>query len=350
MGTRRGDRHRLIRWLWTSRRLDARVARVALLPGAAAWSAAMAARRLAFRRGWLEVRDLPLPSVAVGNLTVGGSGKTPIAGWIARHYVSRGLVPGILLRGYGRDEALVHQAEVPGAVVVANPDRVAGAEEARARGAEVLVLDDAYQRLDVWRDLNLAVVSAETTRAVRWPLPAGPWREGIGALDRAGGLIVTRKRADAAAAADLADALAPRVDGPVAVVHLAARTYVGLVSGARMPAAALEGKRVVAASAIADPDAFVAQTKATGAQVQVATWKDHHDFRDEDVAWLAHAARRADHVVVTGKDAVKLRDRWPASVPEPLVATLSLEWEAGHDALVACLDAILDGHPERSIT
>lgn len=296
------------------------------------------------------MRDLPLPSVAVGNLTVGGSGKTPIAGWIARHYVSRGLVPGILLRGYGRDEALVHQAEVPGAVVVANPDRVAGAAVAQTAGANVLVLDDAYQRLDVWRDLNLAVVSAETSRAVRWPLPAGPWREGVGALDRAGGLIVTRKRADAAAAAALADALAPRVQGPVAVVHLAARTYVGLVSGTRLPAAALEGRRVVAASAIADPDAFVAQTKAAGAQVQVATWKDHHDFRDEDVAWLAHAARRADYVVVTGKDAVKLRDRWPASVPEPLVATLSLEWEAGHDALVACLDAVMDGHAERSLT
>ena len=66
----------------------------------------------------------------------------------------------------------------------------------------------------------------------------------------------------------------------------------------------------------------MAQMKATGAAVQVATWKDHHDYRDEDVAWLAHAARRADHVVITQKDAVKLRDRWPSSVPEPLVAML----------------------------
>jgi tetraacyldisaccharide-1-P 4'-kinase len=69
----------------------------------------------------------------------------------------------------------------------------------------------------------------------------------------------------------------------------------------------------VAASAIADPDAFVAQTKGHRAQVQVATWKDHHDFRDQDLAWLAKAARKADFVVVTQKDAVKLRDRWPAS-------------------------------------
>lgn len=341
MAKRRGDRHRLIRWLWTSRRVDARLARAALLPVAMLWRGVMGVRTLAFRRGWLAVRDLPLPAVAVGNLTVGGSGKTPIAAWIARHYVSRGLKPGILLRGHGGDEELVHAHQVPEAVVRADPDRVQGAEHARAGGAEVLVLDDAFQRQDVWRDYNIAVVSTETSRAVRWPLPAGPWREGLGSLARANALVVTRKRADAAAALGLARELAPLVDGPVAIVHLVVRRYTGLVTGRVTRAEELQGKRVVAAAAIADPDAFVAQTKATGAQVQVATWSDHHDFRDEDVAWLAHAARRADHVIITRKDAVKLRDRWPASVPEPLVAELDLEWEEGLDGLVAALDALV---------
>lgn len=339
--SRRGDTHRTVRWLWTSRRLDARLARLALLPLSALWRTGMDARRSAYRRGWFPVRDLPLPSVAVGNLTVGGSGKTPIAIWIARHYAAAGIRPGILLRGYGGDEALVHQHSVPDAVVVADPDRVAGAERALAEGAEVLVLDDAYQRLDVHRDLNLLVMSAETTRAVRWPLPAGPWREGWSALDRADAVVVTRKRASAEAARSLADTLAARVRGPVAIAHLGLGTLEGLVSGTRRPAGTLAGKRVVAASGIADPDAFVAQTKATGAAVQVATWRDHHDYRDEDVAWLAHAARRADHVVITQKDAVKLRDRWPVSAPEPLVALLDLTWEAGGDRLVAVLDAVV---------
>ena len=339
--TRRGDTHRLVRWLWTSRRPDARLARLALLPASGLWRGAMAARELAYERGWFGVQDLPLPSVAVGNLTVGGSGKTPVAIWIARHYVSAGLIPGILLRGYGGDEVLVHQHAVPEAQVVADPDRVSGAERALARGAEVLVLDDAYQRLDVRRDLNIAVVSAETTRAVRWSLPAGPWREGLGALDRADAVIVTRKRATAEAASALAGQLHSRVEGPIAIAHLGLRYLEGMVSGTRQPAAALAGKRVVAASGIADPDAFVAQTKATGAAVQVATWKDHHDYRDEDVAWLAHAARRADHVVITQKDAVKLRNRWPSSVPEPLVAMLDLEWEEGGDRIAAALDAVV---------
>lgn len=339
--SRRGDRHRLIRWLWTSRRLDARLARGALLPFAAAWRFGMGMRNLAYDRGWARVHDLPLPSVAVGNLTVGGSGKTPLASWIAAYYAARGLRPAVLLRGYGRDEILVHEHLVPAAIVVADPDRVAGAERALARGAQVLVLDDAFQRRDVWRDLNLAVVSAETSRAVPWMLPAGPWREGLAALRRADAVVVTRKRAGPEAALAMARDLALRVDGPIAVVHLAVAAYEGLVSGTRVPPERLRDRRVVAASAIADPDAFVAQTKATGAQVQVATWKDHHDFRDEDVAWLAKAARKADHVVVTGKDAVKLRDRWPASVPEPLVATQELVWEEGRDAIEAALDAIV---------
>ena len=177
MRTRRGDGHRMLRWLWTSRRFDARLARLALLPAAGLWRVGMSARRAGYARGWFATHDLPLPSVAVGNLTVGGSGKTPVAIWIARHYGDRGLVPGVLLRGYrGGDEARVHERAVPEAVVVADPDRRAGAERALARGADVLVLDDAYQRLDVRRDLNVVVVSAETSRAVRWPLPAGPWR------------------------------------------------------------------------------------------------------------------------------------------------------------------------------
>lgn len=338
---RRGDTHRLIRWLWTSRRLDARLARLALLPLAALWRAGMSLRNLAFGRGWIAVRALPLPAVAVGNLSVGGSGKTPIASWIAAYYASRGMVPGVLLSGYGRDEVLLHRQRVPSARVVADPDRVKAAVRAAGEGATVLVLDDAFQLRQVWRDYNIAVVSAETSRAVPWPLPAGPWREGLAALERADALIVTRKRADAQVAAELAARLARRVRGPTGIVHLGVRRYEGLLSSRAVPSEQLTGSRVVAAAAIADPDAFIAQTKATGAQVQVATWRDHHEFRDEDVAWLAKAARKADYLIITQKDAVKLRDRWPASVPEPLVAVLDVEWEAGEAEFGAALDAIV---------
>lgn len=338
---RRSDSHRIVRWLWTSRRPDARLARLALVPASELWRLGTFLKTTAFDRGWLPVRDLPLPSVAVGNLTVGGSGKTPIAVWIARYYAAKGLIPGIVLRGYGGDETLVHKDSVPTARVVACPDRVSGTEQALAAGAQVVVLDDAYQRLDIRRDLNIVVVSAETSRAVRWLLPAGPWREGLEALNRADALIVTRKRATAGAASRLAEELQREIRGPVARVHLGLQQLEGLVSREPRPASTVAGKRVVVASAIADPEAFVAQIKATGAAVQVATWNDHHAYRDEDVAWLAHAARRADHVVITEKDAVKLRDRWPANTLEPLVAMLDVEWESGERDLTAALDAVV---------
>lgn len=342
MARRRGDTHRLIRWLWTSRRIDARVARLALLPVSALWLGWTRSRTAVYARGWLPAHDLALPSVAVGNLTVGGSGKTPIAMWIARFYAEKGVTPGILLRGYGGgDEARMHARALPGAHVIADPDRVAGAERALARGAEVLVLDDAFQRLDVRRDLNVLVISAETTRAVRWPLPAGPWREGLGAVRRADLVIVTRKRASREAADALASGIRARFGGAVLLAYLGLARLEGLLTGREAAPASLAGRRVVAASAIGDPGAFVAQIKATGAAVQVATWKDHHEYRQEDVAWLAHAARRADLLVVTEKDAVKLRDRWPVDAPEPLVAMLDLTWEEGGDTLAVALDAVI---------
>jgi tetraacyldisaccharide 4'-kinase len=339
----RGTTHRLIRWLWTSRRLDASLVRLALLPASGAWRAGMNLRAMAFGRGWIASHPLPAPAIAVGNLTVGGSGKTPVASWIASWLADQGITPGILLRGYrGGDEALVHRERVPGARVVANPDRRAGGAQAVAEGARVLVLDDAFQRLDIRRDLNIAVVSAETSRAVPWSLPAGPWREGWHALRRADLLVVTRKRADAETARRYAATLRGHCAGAVAIARLEVNRYVGLVSARVVPADRLAGARVVAASGIANPEAFIAQTKALGAAVQAATWPDHHEFRDEDLAWLAKASRQADFLVVTQKDAVKLRDRWPASAPEPLVAMLDLEWESGQDEVELALRAVAE--------
>jgi len=346
---RRGDGHRVVRWLWTSDRMDARLVRLALLPAAAGYGAIMRARAAAYANGWLASHALPLPSISVGNLTVGGSGKTPIAIWVARYAAAKGLRPGVLLRGYaGGDEAKVHERALPGGIVVVDPDRRAGAERARSLGAQILVLDDAFQRLDVRRDLNICVVSAETTRAVPWSLPAGPWREGLGALDRADAVVVTRKRAPMEAAEALAAELAPRIKGPVAIAHLGLSGLEGLVSGTKQAPEILRGKRVVAAAAIGDPDSFVGQLKAAGAAVQVATWRDHHQYGPEDLAWLAKASRKSDHLVITEKDAVKLRDRWPAGVQEPLVAQLDLAWGTGERGFVGALDAVVS--PTQSLT
>ena len=254
----------VLHWLWGGSRA-ARVARVPLIPLAGAYWAVM---KLRAARGRADAVHLPLPTIAVGNLSIGGTGKTPLAAWIAAYCVARGRTPGILLRGYGGDEPLVHRRLVPQAVVVANPDRVAGAVAARAQGAQVLVLDDAYQLLGVGRDLNIAVVSAESAVASPWLLPAGPWREGRDALGRADLIVVTRKSASAEAAGALADQLG-RAGTPLCLARLAVSHLEGMRSGGRQELAVLEGRRVVAAAGIADPDSFAQQLGTAGARVQL---------------------------------------------------------------------------------
>ena len=330
-------------WLWANRSLRARLARLALVPPSLVFRGITAIRARAYKVRLLRHHSLPVPTVAVGNLTVGGSGKTPIAAWIAAHYVERGLRPGIVLRGYGGDEGAVHRGLVKEAIVVENPDRIAGAEQAVNSGADVVILDDAFQRLDVGRDLNIAVVSAESVRAVQWTLPAGPWRESWRALRRADLIIVTRKRASI----DAAQRVARRVERtartkPVVMARLGVTGFRGLISDTWLDAWEINGARVVAAAGIADPATFGAQCKALGAQVRLLPWSDHHRFSQRDVGRLIRAARHADYLIVTEKDAVKLRDQWPSNEIEPLVASLNIEWESGRRTLERALNATVD--------
>src|SRR3989441_262266 len=173
-GTREGEDGRMtathvLHWLWGGSRA-ARVVRVPLIPLAGAYWAVM---KLRAARGRADAVHLPLPTIAIGNLSIGGTGKAPLAAWIAAYCVARGRTPGILLRGYGGDEPLVHRRLVPQAVVGGNPGRVAGAVAARAPGAPVLVLGDAYPLLGGGRGPNIAGVSAGSATASPSPLTAG---------------------------------------------------------------------------------------------------------------------------------------------------------------------------------
>src|SRR5207245_5986597 len=226
------NRTRVVQWLWSGAPL-ARVARLPLVPLAALYWGATRVRAAAYRAGWRRVARLPFPTVAVGNLSVGGTGKTPLAAWIARYYAQRGRRPAILLRGYGGDEPMVQRRLATEAVIVAVRDRCGITRSSQQRGADLAVLDDAYQLLGVARDLNIAVVSAESVGLSVWPLPAGPWREGPAALERADVIIVTRKRVALDAAAAFAAWLARgRRDTPVWVAHRARHPLEGLRAGA----------------------------------------------------------------------------------------------------------------------
>lgn len=330
-------------WLWEDHATSASLARWALLPATLAYRGAAASRNLAYATGLRRRKAPALPTVAVGNLTVGGAGKTPIAAWLADYYARRGIRVGIVLRGYGGDEGRVHEHLVPAAIVIENPDRAAGIGRAAALGARVAVLDDAFQRVDIARDLDLAVVSAESARGPRWTLPAGPWREPLGALRRADLIVITRKRVARAAAYALAAPIgevAPNADLAFAALEITA--FRGLCTDRPLERDALVGARIVTAAGVADPTTFAAQCTQLGAEVTASLpWRDHHRIRQHDVAHLLHAGRAVDYVVVTAKDAVKLRPLWPQRTPEPLVANLGVRWERGENVVMAALDAVV---------
>lgn len=330
----------LIRWLWAGKSLASRIARAGLVPASIFYRVASAARERAYEQRWIAQQIPSVPTVSVGNLTVGGSGKTPLASWIAGYYRDRGVRPGIVLRGYGGDEGAIHRLRLLDAVVVEDPDRYAASERAVAQGAQVIVLDDAYQRLDVGRDLNIAVVSAESLHAARWTLPAGPWREPLSALRRADLVVVTRKRAPLEGARRAAMELMPHAPGAgLAVAHLGLTGFRGLRTDRPVPVTDLHGAHVLVGAGIADPYTFGAQCADLGAEVRLQAYRDHQPYGDAEVRSLLHAARRVDYVVVTQKDAVKLKERWPIDVPEPLVAELSVIWEYGRARVETALDA-----------
>jgi tetraacyldisaccharide 4'-kinase len=219
---------------------------------------------------------------------------------------------------------------------------VAGARTAVAAGADVLVLDDAFQRLDVARDLNIALVSAESARRPRWTLPAGPWRESWQALTRADVIVVTRKRATAADAGTIADRLATARPGvPVVVAHLDLGRLEGLRAGASVPLDALRGRSVAVAAGVADPTTVAVQVRQRGAAVRLLAYPDHHAYGPADVRRLVQAATDADYLIVTEKDAVKLRHQWPGNAREPLVAVLTVDWGAHTAPIGQLLDGVL---------
>lgn len=333
-------REAMARVVWYGEGYDALLARAMLTPFEWIYGAAVlvdGARR-ASGAGRTQV-----PTVSIGNLTVGGTGKTPVAAWFAAQLRARGHAPAVLLRGYGDDEPLVHAALNPDVPVFADADRRRAAAQAITQGATALVLDDAFQHRQMPRDADVVVVSADlwSDLPVRL-LPAGPFREPLTALRRAQLVLVTRKAASPARAAEVARQLSLASGGvPLAVVHLAPGRLRAWTGGESESADALRGQRVLAVSGIGAPAAFLAQLSATGAQVQGASFGDHHAYTAHDLQDLVARAAQIDRVICTLKDAVKLGPRWPAHAPRLWYLSQSVVVETGVSSVKAVLDRLM---------
>jgi tetraacyldisaccharide 4'-kinase len=313
-----------------------------LYPLETLYTVAVRARGSLYERGFLKAHDFSIPVLSIGNLSVGGTGKTPTAAWFAQRFLEKGLTPAIVLRGYGGDETIVHRRLNPGIPVVAAPDRVRGIREAIAEGASVAILDDAFQHRRAKRDSDVLLVSADAWTGTVRLLPAGPWREPLTAARRASLVIITRKTAEQAAVDDVRRALAraaPRV--PIAVVQLQPAELRSTSTGQTLPLQAIEGVELTAVAAIAHPDAFFQQLTRLGASIRPKSFPDHHAFTRSEALKLAKESTTSDFVVCTLKDAVKLESLWPADAGSLWYVSQRLRVEDGREHLDRLIDELL---------
>ncbi len=307
--------------------------------------------------------SVTIPIISVGNLTMGGTGKTPLTTAIAEHIQRmHGLKVAIILRGYSRttkgqivvldhnaeevgDEALAYKIALPNAIVIVDEDRFSGAERAMALGVDVAILDDGYQHIRLFRDLNILLVDVE--EGVGTVLPFGRGREDISAAGEADVVIFTNVE-NGEQAHKVSKKLAPfiRPDALVAALHAVPASLELLHTGVHSSREVLEGMRVLAVSSIARPARFHRLIAECGAIVMTHVLPDHAEYSPHIVRRAIEQAERsrADLIVTTTKDIVKAREYYlnePSSVPI-VILHHSLEWIENEEPFFELIDSIVE--------
>ncbi len=302
-----------------------------LAPLAAGYGWAASLRGAGYRRGWLEQKRLNRPVVSIGNLTTGGTGKTPLVAYVAKLFLQRGLRPVILTRGYRRrekslvafdpadnsspdprkmgDEPALLAAALPAVPVVVCADRFRAGRVAEERfNPDVHLLDDGFQHLRLARDLDLVALDVTQELSDRFLLPAGRLRERCSALRRAHILVLTRVDFNDR------DAFATRLKrlglkAPVFHSRTRLTGFVEIRTGRLLPPDALRGGRLFAFCGIGNPQAFFRDLRRWGLELACERiFRDHHAYSEDDVASIMLSARTsgASALITTEKDAMNV--------------------------------------------
>lgn len=300
----------------------------------------------ALKRGGIRPVRAGAPVISIGNLVVGGAGKTPVALELAEELLRRGKQPALLSRGYGRrsrhavevseqtpyalagDEPLLLKRRCPRLRVLVGPRRARLASQAVARGADVLLLDDGLQHYQLERDLDVVVMDASNPLGNGRLLPRGPLREPLEALRRVRRGLLWLTRCDLPRAPEL-----PRL--PLA----------GPVESAFVPRnAQLAGRSVFLFAGLAQPASFDALVRNLDAKVVGTRWfRDHHAYSDADLRQLRREAALAgaDMLVTTEKDLMRLAPGDLTGPPAIVPVPVDLRIVDGRQALQAALDEVL---------
>jgi tetraacyldisaccharide 4'-kinase len=324
--------------LWYRDTTGARAVRAAVAPLSWLYGGVVALRNALYDRHVLRAHPGPVPVISVGNVSVGGTGKTPFSAFIVRELTSAGHTPAVVMRGYGNDELHLHARMNAGVLVITGADRVAGIRKAAAAGADVVVLDDAFQHRRAARNLDVVLVSAEGWHDDLRLLPAGPLREPLRSLGRADLIVVTRKIATNERAVAVAQAIgAAHASAKVAIAALEPDALILARGGDSAAVGELRGARVLAVAGVGDPNSFFAQLRQLGADVTALRFRDHHDYTDRDARRIVAEARGHKYVVTTEKDAVKLTNLWPANATELWYLSQAVRLTEGHSLVASAL-------------
>ncbi|MBI5379182.1 MAG: tetraacyldisaccharide 4'-kinase [Nitrospirae bacterium] len=329
-------------------------------PLAGLYGGAVTVRAWAYRHHLFRVRRLPCKVVSIGNLTVGGTGKTPVSIDLAKRLHEAGWRVAVLSRGYGGREPLHPKAvsdgdrvlieadeagdeprmiaeRLPGIPVVIGKDRYkAGAQALQRFGSDLLILDDGFQHLAMARDCNLLLVDTVRGWGNGRLLPLGPLREGYKAIRRADAVIFTHLR-ETLIPERLVETIhryAASPDIPLFACRFVAEGWIDLATGESLESARLKAAPCFALSGIATPATFVELLKQHAIRVMgTRSYPDHHAYAPSDIKQLLEVARGvgARALVTTEKDGVKLRRFLP--IPFPCYALrLGVQW-VGEDPL-----------------
>jgi tetraacyldisaccharide 4'-kinase len=290
--------------------------RLALLPFSLLYYAATTVRNAVYDLGLLSPVRVDAPVVSVGNLTVGGTGKTPLVILLANRAVAAGKRVAIVARGYGAvadahgatDEVVLMAARCPGAKLVVAPDKLLGARQAAAGGAELILVDDGMQHRRLHRDMNIVMLDARAPFGNGMVLPAGSLREPAAGQARADLVVLTHGETltDSERVAVEASVRAFSRAVPLVWARHAPVGVRSVAGGPLQTAHSLAGRSVFLCCGIASPAGFRQTVEQLGAPVAgLLAFGDHHDFTPEDLASVRGQAR--DHLILcTEKDAVKL--------------------------------------------
>lgn len=330
---------RMLRWLL----------RAASLP----YGAAMRLRNVGYDYAWLETTRAALPVISVGNLSVGGTGKSPLVAWLASYLRQRGVRVAVLSRGYGQldngqnDEALELELALPDVPHLQHWDRIASAAlAAEELDMQLLLLDDGFQHRRLGRDLDIVLIDASEPAGCRWLLPGGLLREPMSSLSRADVVVLTR--AASAVQADYKKLLSEvHRRAPRAVVVSANHRPKCLwnAAGDEVGFDRLTQQSVLAFCAIGSPGSFFSSLTELGAHVlDTRTWPDHHAFSSADVAGLSQWVQQfpqAQALVCTMKDCVKIQSETIGGLPL-LALRIEMEFSPSSTVLVQKIDRLLD--------